>query len=200
MALTRKFLAAKGLEADVIEDIIQAHTETVNGLKDEIDNYKKYKEDADKLTEVEKELSTLKAEAAKNSGKDYDALKKEYDEFKQSIENAKVKDAKVAAYKEILKDAGIPEKHFAKILKYSDVDSVELDAEGKIKTAKEIMDSIKEEWADHIEKSTKKGAETSKPPKNTGGATMSKDDIMKIKDTHERQEKLAEYLKETEGE
>ena len=116
------------------------------------------------------------------------------------FENAKVKEAKEAAYKEILKDAGIPEKHFAKILKYSDVDSVELDAEGKITKAKEIMDAIKEEWADHIEKSTKKGADTSKPPKNTGGSTMSKEDIMNIKDTHERQAKLAEYLKETEGE
>lgn len=200
MALSRKWLATLGIDEDVVDKIVIAHGETVSGLKDEIADLEKYKADAEKLKAVNKELSDLKAEIAKNSDKDYDALKKEYDEYKQSIENAKVKDAKVAAYKEILKDAGIPEKHFAKILKYSDVDGVKLDAEGKITGAKEIMDAIKEEWADHIEKSTKKGAETSKPPKNTGGATMSKEDIMKIKDTHERQEKLAEYLKETEGE
>ncbi len=36
MALTRKFLAALGIEDDKVDEIIQAHTETVNGLKDEI--------------------------------------------------------------------------------------------------------------------------------------------------------------------
>ena len=200
MALSRKWLATLGVDEDVIDKIVIAHGETVSGLKDEIADLEKYKADAEKLKAVNKELSDLKAEIAKNSDKDYDALKKEYEDFKKGIEEAKVKEAKIAAYKEILKDAGIPEKHFAKILKYSDVDSVQLDAEGKITDAKTIMDSIKEEWADHIEKSTKKGADTSKPPKNTGGSTMSKEDIMKIKDTHERQAKLAEYLKETEGE
>lgn len=202
MALSRKWLATLGVDEDVIDKIVIAHGETVSGLKDEIAELEKYKADAEKLKAVNKELSDLKAKVAEDSNKDedYAKLKKEFEDYKQGIENAKVKEAKEAAYKEILKDAGIPEKHFAKILKYSDVDSVELDAEGKITKAKEIMDAIKEEWADHIEKSTKKGADTSKPPKNTGGSTMSKEDIMNIKDTHERQAKLAEYLKETEGE
>ena len=35
MALTRKSLAALGIEADKVEEIINAHVETVNGLKDE---------------------------------------------------------------------------------------------------------------------------------------------------------------------
>ena len=200
MALSRKFLASKGLEADVIEEIIQAHTETVNGLKDKIDEAEKYKADADKLIEVQKELNELKAEAEKNSDKDYDKLKKEFDDYKADIENKATRQKKEDAYKEILKDAGIPEKHYAKIIKYSDVDSVELDADGKITTAADILKSIKEEWGDHIEKSTKKGAETSKPPKNTGGTTLTKKEIMEIKDTQERQAKLKEYLEQTEGE
>lgn len=200
MALSRKFLAAKGLEADVIEDIIQAHTETVNGLKDRIDEAEKYKADADKLKEVQKELDELKAEAEKNKDKDYDKLKKEFDEYKSDIENKQVRSKKEEAYKEILKDAGIPEKHFAKILKYSDVDNVELDADGKITTAKDILESIKEEWGDHIEKSGKKGADVTKPPKTTGGSALTKEQIMEIKDTTERQAKLKEYLEQTEGE
>ena len=200
MALSRKFLAAKGLEADVIEEIIQAHTETVNGLKDRIDDAEKYKADADKLIEVQKELDELKAEAEKNKDKDYDKLKKEFDEYKSDIENKQVRSKKEEAYKEILKDAGIPEKHFAKILKYSDVDNVELDADGKITTAKDILESIKEEWGDHMEKSGKKGADVTKPPKNTGGSALTKEQIMEIKDTTERQAKLKEYLEQTEGE
>ena len=202
MALSRKWLATLGVDEDVIDKIVIAHGETVSGLKDEIADLEKYKADAEKLKAVNKELSDLKAKVAEdgNKNEDYAKLKKEFEDYKQSIENAKVKEAKEAAYKEILKDAGIPEKHFAKILKYSDVDSVELDAEGKITKAKEIMDAIKEEWADHIEKSAKKGADTAKPPKSTGGTAMSKDEIMKITDTKERQEKLKEYLEQSEKE
>ena len=57
MALTRKFLAALGIDNDKVDEIIQAHTDTVNGLMDEIE---KYKADAEKLPAVEKELKELK--------------------------------------------------------------------------------------------------------------------------------------------
>lgn len=197
--LTRKFLASKGLEAEVIEEIIQAHGDTVNGLREEMDKlkdkYKDYealKEKANKLDATRKELNDLQAEVAKNG--DYDKLKAEFEAYKKDIENKAIRAKKEEAYKGILKDAGIPEKHFAKILKYSDVDGVELDDEGNIKTASDIMASIKEEWGDHIEKKQTKGAPTPKPPKQGSGSTLSKDEIMKIKDTKERQEALKEYL------
>lgn len=190
--LTRKFLASKGIEADVIEEIITAHTDTVNGLKDKLDEAEKYKAKADKYDEAKKELDDLKAEVAKNSDKDYEALKKEYDDFKADVENKAVRSKKEEAYREILKDAGIPEKHYAKILKYSDVDGVELDKDGKIKTAKDLLESIKEEWKDHIEVRSQNGATTATPPKNTGGAKMSKDEIMQIKDAVERQKAIAQ--------
>lgn len=186
MSLTRKFLASKGLEADVIEDIITAHTETVNGLKDRIDAAEKYKADADKVPELEKKIKELESVADSNA--DYAKLKQEFDDYKESIKRRDERAAKEAAYKEILKDAGIPEKHFAKILKYSDVDGVELGDDGKIKTAKDILSAIKEEWGDHIETVDKKGADISNPPKNAGGkSTLTKDDIMRIKDSAERQ-------------
>ena len=40
MALTRKFLAAFGIEADKVDQIIEAHVETVDGLKKEIADLK----------------------------------------------------------------------------------------------------------------------------------------------------------------
>lgn len=192
MSLTRKFLASKGIEADVIEEIILAHTETVNALKDKVDDYEQAKKDAEKLKETEKELADLKAEVAKNSNKDYETLKKEFDEYKADIERKQVREAKEKAYKAILTDAGIPEKHHAKILKYSDVDDVELDDKGNIKTAKDIRKSIIEEWGDHIESTGRKGAETSTPPLNNGGKATTKEEIMKIKDSTERQKAIAE--------
>ena len=57
MALTRKFLAALGIEADKVEEIISAHMETVNGLKDEKEALQKKADQVDSLTE---ELNELK--------------------------------------------------------------------------------------------------------------------------------------------
>ncbi|MEE6208498.1 MAG: hypothetical protein VZR95_10630, partial [Alphaproteobacteria bacterium] len=48
MALTRKFLTALGIEADKIDEIINAHSETVEALKSEIDTYKGKAEQLDK--------------------------------------------------------------------------------------------------------------------------------------------------------
>ena len=56
MALTRKFLAALGIEDAKVDEIIQAHTDTVNGLKDEIE---KYKADAEKLPAFDANLGDI---------------------------------------------------------------------------------------------------------------------------------------------
>lgn len=171
MALTRKFLASKGIEADVIDEIIAAHTETVSALKDEVDKLEKYKHDSAKLKEVQKELDELKSKQGETEDADSKlaALQKEFDDYKADIERKQTREAKETAYKEILKDAGIPEKHFAKILKYSDVDGIELTKEGKAKSASEILKTVKEEWSDHVETTETVGAKTSTPPTDGKG-------------------------------
>ena len=60
MSLTRKWLASKGIEADVIDEIIAAHTETISGLKDSLDEAKKYEAKAKQYDEAKKELDDLK--------------------------------------------------------------------------------------------------------------------------------------------
>ena len=198
--LTRKMLSAMEIDADKVSQIIDGHAETVTALQEEIDKAKgetaKYKAEAEKLSGVQKELNDLKAkveaDAKEREGKDYDALKKEYDDYKAEVQRQAVRAGKEAAYREILKDAGIPERHFAKILKYSDVDGVELDDKGKIKTAKDILKAVKEEWADHIETTTVTGASTETPPANTTGTAKTREEIMAIKDRNERQQAISE--------
>ena len=150
MALTRKALSTMGIEDDKIDQIISMHTETVNALKEERD---KYKDGAEKLETVQKELDELKEKSKENTGfkseveklkKEKEDLQKEFDQYKNDQTAKETRAAKEKAYREILKDAGIPEKHFAKVLKYSDVDGVELDSDGKIKTAADILKNIKE--------------------------------------------------------
>lgn len=50
MALTRKLLKGMGLTEEQVDTIIEAHTDTVDGLKEQI---KTYKADADKLMIVQ---------------------------------------------------------------------------------------------------------------------------------------------------
>lgn len=186
MALTRKFLTALGIEADKVDEIINAHTETVDALKAERDGYKA---DAEKLPSVQKELDTLKA-AAEKDGKDpykvkYEAIKEEFEAYKKDQTAKESKAAKTDAYRALLKEAGVSEKRIEAVLRVSDVDAVELDKDGKIKGADKLRESIKTEWADFITSKFVKGANTPNPPVNTGGTLKSREEIYKT-DEHGR--------------
>ena len=76
MSITRKFLKGMGLTDEQVDTIIEAHTETVDGLKADVD---KYREDAIKLPDVQKELNDLKAAGDGGLQKQLDELQKKYD-------------------------------------------------------------------------------------------------------------------------
>lgn len=203
MALTRKFLSALGIEAEKQDEIIQAHTETVDGLKTERD---RYKADAEKLPGVQAELDGMKKAAEEQDGKSpwkvkYDAIKEEYEQYKADQAAKESKAAKSAAYRQLLKDAGISEKRLDAVLKVSDVDAVELDKAGKIKGADKLMESVKAEWSDFITTTTTQGANTPNPPTNNGAALKSRADIYKtdergrfVMDASQRQAALAQII------
>ena len=84
MALTRKMLKAMGIEDEKIDQIVEAHSETVDALKDKL---RKAEEDSEDLKDVQKELDELKK---KTSGADdwkkkYDDEKKAFDDYKKEI-------------------------------------------------------------------------------------------------------------------
>ncbi len=194
MALTRKFLKAMGIEEEKIEQIIEAHTETTDALKEERDGYK---EDAEKLATVQKELDKAKDKLAKNgegetvSKEDYDNLKKEYDDYKAEITAKNTRTEKENAFRELLKSAGVSEKRLNAVIKVSDIDGLELDKDGKIKNADKHTEAIKSEWAEFIETTTTRGADTANPPANSGkGGAKTKEDILKIRDTAKRQAEM----------
>lgn len=194
MALTRKFLNALGIEEAKIEQIIEAHTETVDALKEERD---RYKADAEKLPGVAKERNDYKAIADK-ADKDpykvkYDALKEEYDNYKTD-QQKREKTAKVNdAVRAVLKEIGVADKRIDAVMRVTDTGELELDENGKIVTEKELKKQLKDEWADFIVTRREQGANVANPPGNNGGA-KTKDEIMKIKDTTERQKAWADFL------
>ena len=172
MALTRKFLAALGIEQEKIDEIIDAHTETVNALKEERDKYRK---DAEALPEVQKELDGMKEAAEKNPGgvykQQYDDLKSEYDQYKADVEAKETAAKKKEAYRSLLKQVGVSEKRLDTVLKVSQYNSIELEKDGSVKDAEDLKKNLKEEWADFIVQEETKGAETKTPPAGAGAAS-----------------------------
>lgn len=187
MSITRKMLKGMSLTEEQIDTIIEAHTETVEALKEERD---KYKADADKLPTVMNELETLKSDGGGYEQK-YNDLKKEFDSYKSEQTAIAEKTAKETAYKEMLKNAGVSEKRIASIMRVTNLSDIKLDKDGKLKDYDKLVDSVKSEWSDFIETKTEKGADTKNPPDGSR-AKMTKDEILKIKDTSERQQAIAE--------
>lgn len=167
MALTKKMLRAMGIEDDKADQIMDAHTETVDALKEQREQYKA---DAEKLPAVQKQLDQAAADL-ESAGKDpykvkYDALKEEYAQYKAGQQAKEARSAKEGAYRELLKAAGIPDKRLDAVLRVSDIDALELGEDGKPKDADQLTARIKTEWADFIPTTTEQGAQTATPPGN----------------------------------
>lgn len=204
MALTRKFLKALGIEDEKIDEIISAHSETVDALKEQRD---RYEADAAKLPDVQKELDKLKKDAQNNDSDEwkdkYNKIKKDFDDYKTDIQNKEVMAAKKSALEEIAKDF-LSENGVAKAIKYADWEAYEIDENGKLTDAKKHIKDLKEEWADYVLKEDTKGAQTSKPPTGGGGGkTMKMADVYKkdergryVMDATERQEAIAQMIAE----
>ena len=174
---------------------IEALANAINGVVGkEFVEKKRYN---DKLTEIdtlkaEKQNAEDKVTTAEKWKTKYDALKDEFEGYKKDISAKETKATREKAYKDLLKEAGVSEKRLDTILKVSDIDSLEMNEDGTYKDADKLIEGIKEEWADFITTTETKGADTSKPPKNDGKGTVTKEDILKIKDTSERQKAIAE--------
>ena len=162
MALTRKLLKGMGLTDEQVDTIIEAHTDTVDGLKADID---KYKGDAEKLPNVQKELDDMKAAGDGGYKEKYEKEKKAFEDFKQAQSEKETKQAKVDAYTAFLKSVGVSEKRIPSIIKVTDLNSFDLEGDA-VKDADKLTESVKTEWADFIETSDTNGANTQNPPAN----------------------------------
>jgi hypothetical protein len=193
---TRKYLTSIGIEEDKIDLIMEKHSEVVTEIKDERD---KYKVEADKLPDIQKQLNELQEEA-KNNPEDkykvkYDALKEDFEEYKKGVTAKETKSKKESAYTKLLKAAGVSEKRISAILKVTNFDDIDLDENGDAKDADKLTESIKSEWADFISTTSTQGANVANPPaNNTSKSIKTKKEIMEIKDTAERQQAWKDYL------
>ena len=190
MSLTRKMLKAMGIEEEKIDQIIEAHSETVDSLKADRDNYKK---DADQLKSVREELDDLKAKGDDGWKEKHDKLKGEFDKYKGDVEARETKANKEKAVRAFYESKGITGKNLEIAMRgsQSEIEGIELDGD-KIKDNSALDALVKGDFSGLVATTTTKGANTANPPANNGGKTgKTKEEIMAIRDPAVRQAEIA---------
>lgn len=172
--------------------IVAMHIGVVDPLKDELQTLKA---DAAKVSDLEKEierLKTLNTDADSWKAK-YEKEHADFDEYKNNIDSEKQTENLKSLYKSLLKENKVDDKRIDSILKVTDFSTLKVGKDGKLENAKELSESIKNDWGDFIVKTETKGADIETPPANSGNK-LTKEQIMEIKDTTARQKAIAENI------
>lgn len=188
MALSREMLNELSLNEEQIEAVIAAHSETVTGLKNDL---KAAEEKAAGLEAVQKELDDAKAALAEAEPfkAQYEQEHAAFEAYKAEIEAEKTLEEKRDLYRTLLANLGIDETRIEAILKITDFADKTV-KDGAFENAEALAEAAKAAYLDPV---TVQGAEVATPPDNTG-ARPTREEIMAIADTAERQRAIAENL------
>lgn len=167
MALTRKLLRSMGIEDDKIDQIIEAHTETVNALKDERDEFK---DAAEKLPKVQAELDELKAKPDDGFKEKYEKEHADFEAFKErTVKDASEREKK-SLYRKLLQDAGVDPKRLDAVMRVADLSEVSVE-DGAIVDSDKVTEAVKSEWSDFIQTTGSKPAGVDTPPAGGNGGS-----------------------------
>ena len=178
MALTRKSLKAMGLTDEQVDSIIEMHTETVDGLKEQV---KTYKADAEKLPNVQKELDDLKAAGDGGFKEKFEKEHSDFENFKKTIQEKETKAAKESAAKAFFESKGITGNSLEIAMRGSSAEIAALDLDGeKIKDSSALDALVNGTFKALVSTTTTKGANIPSPPVTTPNKAYSADDIRKM--------------------
>lgn len=197
---TRKEIRAIIGEActDEMENQIMAlYLGVVDPMKDDI---AKYKADAEKLDDVQKELDDLKANPGDDWKSKYEKEHTDFESYKKGITEKETKAAKEKAVKAYFEGKNITGANLDIAMRgcRDEIGAIELDGD-KIKDTAALDALVNGTFAGLVVTKTVHGAQTANPPANNGGSKLTKADIY-AKDEHgrykmptaERQKALAE--------
>ena len=187
MALTRKLLKGMGLTDEQVDTIIEAHTDTVDGLKADVS---KYKSDAEKLPDVQKQLDDLKAADDGGYKEKYEKEHSDFEAYKSGITAKESKAAKEKAVRAYFESKNITGANLDLAMRGcgEEMTALEMDGE-KIKDTKSLDALIEGTYKGLVSKPSVRvdmGARL-----NDGGKAMTKDEIMQITDRAERRAAIA---------
>ena len=190
MAFKRASLKAMGLTEEQVDSIMELHTEVVDGLKAERDEYKAK---ADELKDIEKERDELKAKNGEDYKEKYEKEHNEFEAYKKGIVEKETRAAKEKAAREYFESKHITGANLEIAMRGAkeEIDALALDGD-KIKDDTSLDALVKGTYAGLVVKTSVVGANTANPPQSTGGNTKTQDEIINIKDKGERLKAIAE--------
>ena len=167
MALTKasikEILSKAGTPAegmgDAIDAILDGHVTSINALREDVT---KYKEDAEKLPNVQKELDALKATTNDEWEAKYTAEHEAFKQFKANVAAEKELSTKKALYTDLLKGQHVDEKRLEAILRVTDFSGMTV-KDGKLVDADKLAEAIKSDWAGFIVSDQTSGAHVDTP-------------------------------------
>ena len=178
MALTRKSLKAMGLTDEQVDSIIEMHSETVDGLKEQV---KTYKADAEKLPNVQKELDDLKAAGDGGFKEKFEKEHSDFENFKKTIQEKETKAAKESAAKAFFESKGITGNSLEIAMRGSSAEIAALDLDGeKIKDSSALDALVNGTFKALVFTTTTRGANIPNPLVTTPNKAYSADDIRKM--------------------
>lgn len=191
MALTRSMLKAMGIEDEKIDQIVEAHGETVEGLKKQAEELKEQaseaREQADKVQDLQRKLEEAEAKIPTEDWQaKYRESVKELEDFKAQVERDKAEAEKKGLYRALLREAGIDEKRIDAIVKVTDMGSIAV-ADGEIAERDALKESVAKEWAAFIPQKGERGADVDTPPQTQQGASGADPaTVQRLAERHER--------------
>lgn len=188
MALTNALLKSMGIEGDQRDQIMAEHQATLQSIKDERDELR---DTAARVPALEKQVEDLKAaQPTEDWEARYNAEHEAFEAFKTKAEQERADKEKSDLYRALLLEQGVDPKRVDSIMRVTDLGQVSV-KDGQLEGSEALAESIKSEWGDFVVKSMTKGASVDDPP-GGGGTGRTRDEIMAIKDTAERQQAIAD--------
>lgn len=177
---------------EIENKLVALHLGVIDPMKDELANAKA---EIEKLGGVQKELDSLKKQAAETEDwkAKYEKEHSDFDEYKGKVDKDKQEANIKTLYRALLKENKVDEKRIDSIIKVTDFSAMKVDKDGKLDGADKLSEAIKTDWKDFIVTTKEKGTDVETPPAEDG-KKMTKEEIFKIKDTAKRQEAIAQNI------
>lgn len=165
MSITRKLLKGMGLTDEQVDTIIEAHTETVDGLKADVS---RYKADAGKLAGVQKELDDLKAAGDGGYKVKYEKEHSDFEAFKSNITAKETKAAKEKAVRAFFESKNITGANLDLAMRGCGEEMAALELDGdKIKDTKGLDALLSGAYKGLVSTTQQQGANPANPPAGT---------------------------------
>lgn len=178
MALTRKLLKGMGLTDEQVDTIIEAHTDTVDGLKADVS---KYKADAEKLLGVQKQLDDLKAAGDGGYKEKYEKEHSAFETYKSDVTAKESKAAKEKAVRAYFESKNITGANLDLAMRGCGEEMAALEMDGdKIKDTKSLDALIGGTYKSLVSTTQIKGANPATPPANTDGSGVTEEAFKKM--------------------